>query len=230
MRHIIKGPEPEAFVRWKNDNHGLDVVWEDLAPDAKRALRDALLEEQGYICCYCGRRIEADDAEQLPHGGQCEEEKKAPIIEHLRPRSQFPELTFDYHNLLACCLGGQGTKPRRLLHCDTKKGDWYDDELMVSPLNPCCDYCFVFRPDGMIGPTQDPLKKHAAEETIERLGLAIDKLRAARKVALDTAFDEMFAKPESKWNDYIQSLCEPDADGRLAPFCFALVQVLKRYA
>lgn len=227
MRHIKKRHEPEAFTQWKTANSAFPLVWEDLATDAKRGLRDALMAEQGHICCYCGTRIKSSDGKCVAKGEH--EHETGIVVEHLKPRSVFPDLTFEYNNLLASCSGGQTDAPPRMLHCDKKKGDWYDEELMVSPLSPDCESHFIFRPDGAIEPTPDTAKRPAGEETIERLGLAVDKVVADRNAALDGALEQMFSKPESQWKDYIQSLCEPDQDGRLAPFCFALAQVLRRY-
>jgi uncharacterized protein (TIGR02646 family) len=213
MRHITKGPEPELFSKWKNDNHGLAVVWEDLASDAKRALRDALLAEQGHICCYCGERL-------LGHHWP---------IEHLKPRTTFPGLTFDYSNMLASCPGGEKGPLPRLLHCDKKRGNWNDDELMVSPLNPDCEGYFVFRSNGTIEPTDDPEKKRTARETIKRLGLDIEKLNGYRNKALEAIQDVLDSGTDHELRALIEGVSRPDAEGRLAPFCFALVQVLKRY-
>lgn len=62
---------------------------------SKQALKKMLLEEQGYICCYCGKRIE------LNHHS---------VIEHLYPKSLDKEQTFKYSNLLASCDGGKSYK------------------------------------------------------------------------------------------------------------------------
>jgi len=60
----------------------------------KDELRQALLEDQGYICCYCGFPVNNN-------GQEC-------VIEHFKPKSksEFKNLTFDYTNLFASCKGG----------------------------------------------------------------------------------------------------------------------------
>ena len=233
MRHIIKGHEPELFSGWKQDNDGRDVVWEDLASDAKRALREALLAEQGHICCYCGMRIRVTDEENEVHSAEDDDGQKKkderPIIEHLKPRSAFPELTFEYQNLLASCSGGQAAHPPRAIHCDKKKGNWYEEGLMVSPLNPDCEDYFVYRPNGTIEPTKHPGKNPAARETMDRLGLDIPKLNARRASALAPIIDALDLSSDEERQALIEGYSRPGREGRLAPFCFALVQVLKRY-
>lgn len=58
MIHIEKQPEPEAFRQWKEQNpeatHG--------EMEVGLALRNALLEEQGFVCCFCGCAIGPCDA------------------------------------------------------------------------------------------------------------------------------------------------------------------------
>jgi hypothetical protein len=100
---------------------------------------------------------------------------------------------------------------------------------MVSPLNPDCETHFIFRPDGVIEPTQDPTKASAARETIRRLGLDIPKLNAQRAKAFDPILEILESISDGEICALIQGYSEPDRDGRLAPFCFALVQVLKWY-
>ncbi len=227
MRHIKKGPEPEPFSQWKDNNRALTVMWEDLATDAKQSLRDALLSEQSHICCYCGKRIKRSNGEIEANSD--EKEEKGIVIEHLKPRSAFAAQTFDYTNLLASCLGGEKDTPPRVLHCDKKKDNWYDDELMVSPLNPDCENYFIFRADGRIEGTDDPAMKRAALETIQRLGLDVGSLIAQREKALEPIVEVLESTSDAEKLALIEGYSEADRDGRLAPFCFALVQILKRY-
>lgn len=98
-----------------------------------RVMRKKLLEDQGYVCCYCNRRITG-------HGD---------ITEHVKPKSLHRELAGEYKNLLIACEGGQqipptvpagSSKSRRKqypLHCDQKKRN---DELLLSPLMSSCEY------------------------------------------------------------------------------------------
>jgi len=70
-------------------------MW-DSKPDSEKKfekIKEKLIKEQGYICCYCGSRIK--------EGGNTR-------IEHLLPKSkeEYKNLTFDYGNLLASCQGG----------------------------------------------------------------------------------------------------------------------------
>lgn len=88
----------------------------------KTELRNSLLEEQGYICAYCMKRIRRDSKVK---------------IEHYTART--PENELLYENLLAVCDGnetlmGAGGKvnPKRFT-CDTMKKK---RELSINPQNP----------------------------------------------------------------------------------------------
>ena len=102
MRKIDKNPAPQPFIDWKiqydtelqtkYENSTGKEIWdfllngEEFKP-IKQALEDALLEEQGYICCYCGRKIERGKM----------------AVEHFKPKSIHKSSTFDYTNLMASC-------------------------------------------------------------------------------------------------------------------------------
>lgn len=104
-----------------------------------KVMRQQLLEDQGYVCCYCNRRISG-------HGD---------VTEHVKPKSSYRELVGEYKNLLLSCEGGKQIPPtiplvslilrRRLypLHCDQNKGN---DELLISPLSTKCEWKVKYNP------------------------------------------------------------------------------------
>lgn len=109
MRYIEKrtinneNPIPTTFTDWlieeqtaisekiSDPNITGTTLWEFLNQTVKDALKKALLEDQGFICCYCGKRIENDLNTR---------------IEHLKPKHKYKEHVFSYRNLLASCQGG----------------------------------------------------------------------------------------------------------------------------
>jgi uncharacterized protein (TIGR02646 family) len=121
MKRIHKRPEPTELTEWKREWAGPDTSWSDLPGDVTQALRESLFNEQGHICCYCGRRIVPNDSH----------------IEHLVPRSPEtgdPTLTFVYENLLASCQANLMSGDP--IHCGMKKGNWYDPVLLYFPPQP----------------------------------------------------------------------------------------------
>lgn len=110
---IQKNSEPSSLREHRNtpgaDFDGLD----------KTELRDSLLEEQGYLCAYCMKRIRQDNKVK---------------IEHYTARTKENEL--QYKNLLAVCdgnetLAAKGSKvnPKRFT-CDTMKKE---QKLHINP-------------------------------------------------------------------------------------------------
>lgn len=108
MQHIQKGEEPKELVNWKTKYQERlqaiyndatitgSVVWKFMDTDGrdvlctKSLLREILVSEQKYLCCYCGQRIQLDTKTR---------------IEHLNSKSVNKHLSYDYFNLLASCNG-----------------------------------------------------------------------------------------------------------------------------
>ncbi len=170
MKYIEKGVEPRALTDWKAlENENWQPMYEDLRGVEKSAVREALFDEQGGICCYCERRLTDADSH----------------IEHFHPQSDLTVDPLDYGNLLYSCQDQlKKGEPR---HCGNRKGEWFDEDLLISPLDPDCENAFAYSGDGGIRPTDD--NNSAAKTTIEKLELDIDKLRDRRKRAIEPFLD-----------------------------------------
>ncbi|KAM3091524.1 retron system putative HNH endonuclease [Phormidesmis sp. 146-12] len=201
MKYIRKNQEPPNFTDWKQQaNEDWKPDWKNnfQAPE-KAETHEALLIEQGYICCYCGRRID----------------RQSSHIEHLRPQKHFPELALEYTNLLASCPGyaeDEAFEPNNQpsqKHCGQKKGAWYDQKLTVSPLIEDCENYFRYTKDGQILPTQTPSMQPAAQATITQLGLDCSSLKRARARAIEAIEPlEGFTREEAQ--KLIQSYEQPN--------------------
>lgn len=173
MKHIVKGNEPRSLLE-----HRLQPYADyDNYPE-KDELRQSLLTEQGYICCYCMQRITKNQMK----------------IEHWQPQSIYPSLQLDYQNLLGACQGNQG-QPQRLQHCDTRKGE---SEITINPTDASrkCESLIKYRSNGQI---------YSDDETIERelneiLNLNLETLTKNRKAALDAVIQGLQKKyPSKSW-------------------------------
>ncbi|MDR5782983.1 TIGR02646 family protein [Caballeronia sp. LZ065] len=122
MKKVVKGSAPEAFETWKTDG---DESWEpsyaQLQNPAKQALHKALLAEQGWVCCYCGREVTLDNSH----------------IEHFRPQGQFKVLQLSYGNLHASCLKNMPAGLPR--HCGHAKGNRFDESRIIDPQDATCE-------------------------------------------------------------------------------------------
>lgn len=176
-------------------------------PDIADIVRLSLADEQGYICCYCGRRIDG-----IRHTR----------IEHIFPKSvpEFQPMDLDYeNNLLAACDGGKQerksdpTKTPNDLFCDVYKND---KTIPIHPLNPVCEEKFMYDINGdIIGVGSD------AEVTISLLNLNSVILKNKRKAAIKY----YIYYPVSDWKYEYDRLSRKDGSGKLEEFCF----VLQRY-
>ena len=224
MKFIKKGKEPVSFTKWKGSRpRHYKQDWSTLDSKAVDDIRSSLINEQGNICCYCGKRITFDDCR----------------IEHLRPKSKFPKLKFKYDNLLASCYGGETRREERTtkrrkeqeekFHCDPRKRDWFDENLIVSPLDPFCESYFHFSSAGEIHPTDDPEKSDAAKATIKHLGLNINDLNRDRKFVLNGILPGIDMLDKSEIRLLINGFKRRDKEtGSYEKFCFVIVDVLNQ--
>jgi hypothetical protein len=104
------------------------------------------------------------------------------------------------------------------VRCGYKKGDWYDENLIVSPLDAnCVDY---FRYSLLVKSFPQTLQtnKQPAKTTIEKLGLDIDKLRAMRNEAIDGALLAIEGLTDEEIQLFAQGLEQLNDKGNINPF------------
>ena len=197
MKHISKQPEPQALLDWKSQaNADWQPSFEQLRGEQKRAVQQSLMREQGLICCYCKRRLANNDFH----------------IEHFRPQSDPACDALDYRNLLCSCQNKiEKGEPR---HCGNLKDNWFDEKLLVSPLSEACATRFAFAADGSIR-SAEPADL-AATVTIQKLGLAIRKLKAMRQQAIDPFLDPDLTEQELR--DFAAGYLRMDAEGKFGEF------------
>jgi uncharacterized protein (TIGR02646 family) len=199
MKYIVKQGEPKAFSDWKNPepaNDDWQPTYDALAGEPKNAVKKALMAEQGYICCYCERQLTDHDSH----------------IEHFKPQSDPGVDPLDFGNLLCSCQNRiKKGEPR---HCGNLKDNWFDQDRLVSPLAPDCGNRFAFTGDGYIRPATD--HDLAASETIQRLGLNIQKLNDLRAKAIEPFLQEDLSPEELQ--AFVAGYLAKDTTGRFGAF------------
>jgi uncharacterized protein (TIGR02646 family) len=213
MKYIKKSEEPQSLTEWNQQRSKNIPNWKNFDRDVKNDVFYSLLKEQGFICCYCGSLI----ARRECH------------IEHFKPKSIYPNLTYEYNNLIASCQGEDEKRPRVPIHCGHKKGNWYDDELMVSPLDKNCLDFFKYSGSGEIIPTDKQDKQLVAETTIKKLALNINKLTKMRRQAINAILLDIEDLSREEIKLLIEAYEKPDKYGSLIPFSATITYILKQY-
>lgn len=144
MKHIEKKAPPTSFTKHIPSTG----KWADFSRTRKKHTKQYMLEqEQNYLCCYCEKNIKGADAH----------------IEHIRPKGDYPELTFEYSNLLVSCQGthcSPDEEDTTVYICGHKKDSGFDEDLFLDPsqLRDIGAY-FEFDDNGGISPSaKDPIK------------------------------------------------------------------------
>lgn len=201
MKYIIKSNEPDSFVNWKirkrltqsdlerktriQDEY--KELWEKFKKDregksARNEVKESILIEQGYICCYCQRGLEGNKIASSPM-----------VLEHFIPKSIEPIRMYNYDNILGCCDGGKEIKDTYTddegietipKWCEYAKGSQL---LSINPLDINCEAHF----DYYLVPTTSTEwevfvegKTPEGKETIDVLQLNIPHLRRLRANAI----------------------------------------------
>lgn len=234
MKYIIKENSPSEFEVWKQtyglteqellDNPLLEQeknkIWGKLSGEMKHIVKEALLKEQGFICCYCQQQINFDEHT---------------FIEHFIARNTEPSKMFNYENIFVCCDGGdsdrenqkkQGIKTaqRTLLYCDKKKDD---DVLEINPLDINCETHFAYefiessddKPEVMIKGLSNEGK-----QAIQVLNLDNKVLRKMRGEFIAGFIDDISVE---EIEELLPQIKQKNTDGLFLPFCAVLEYVLK---
>lgn len=187
--------------------------WDSFKPKQKQRLLNILLGEQFHLCCYSELR-----ADLLGLGYH---------IEHVQPKSKYPQRTFDYHNLAASALKSDpDLKTFKQNNLQTFGGHHKDDEyqadLFISSLqNGCSDYFFYVQGEIEPSPELSPQQRKQAEYTIKTLNLDcpyLNNLRKRKHQELEELVDEAIETQDpTKLKNLAQVLLLPN-DGKLEAF------------
>lgn len=222
MRYIRKNEPPNLELEPRRQENP-PFTWVELEDidGLKDDVKQALMDEQGYLCAYTGWRIRAETAH----------------VEHMRPRKSPDDYNGEwwerqwetnYTNLVACYPQDGASYGAH------KKGNWpgpKDWDQFVSPLELTVGGQFDFFRDGRVkGRTS------AAEKTITKLSLNHDILKERRQLFIRRALKPVLEKGNArakraalkKLASGFETKNEQDAQGRRLPeFVFVLAGALK---
>lgn len=213
MIYIQKDEEPKELVKWKKLHpYG---TYDDLDSKTKRALRNALLQEQGFVCCFCGKAIgEVDLA--------LSKIKQKPVYKnqdhnisnaHIIPQSVDIAKSLDYNNICASCdtRKSKGSE----FHCDHKQGNRC---IPISPLQEDCLSFFSFNSDGTIEANRLKTipEQQKANDTINILGLDDETLNLERETRLNI----LQSLTKDELINALVNISQRGADEAFEPFYF----------
>jgi uncharacterized protein (TIGR02646 family) len=173
----------------------------------KDDLRHALLHEQGYICCYCMRKIDIRNM----------------IIEHFKSQFGFEDLALNFDNMLASCTGGENGNVQ---HCDETKSH---NLLTINPMDKVQMAKIKFDGAGRVFLDDENLTKDELEGI---LNLNNQNLLKERKVILDALTKQIQTKFGTKTatKPFIQSQLNKwsSRNGKFKPMCQVAVYYLQK--
>lgn len=221
MKYIVKNNnEPTILTRYRS-TPGADYNKSKPPTDVKDEIRKSLIQEQGYICCYCMKRI------TLSYG--------TTKIEHFKPRKIYngsngkPNLKLSYDNMLLACTGMElDEQGNNIFCCDTKKDD--SELFYVNPLNENIENVFYYTKDGEIKSHNENIQN----EIDNVLNLNNQKLKEYRKKKYSYAKQIIEKAEEQKkcslgfLNDMRKKWYEVDSDGMFKEFCMVVVYLIDK--
>ncbi len=179
MLKVNKAPEPESFMRLRTSRK--INTWDDLYENENRDFaaplyahtRQYMLDNEQrcgdvYLCPYCERRLRPPEIH----------------MEHIKPRSKFPEEEFAYNNVILSCEDPGS--------CGRYKANKWDDSF-INPVEKDPARLFRYRANGKIGEDDNRVKI-----TISILNLHNDALVSARRA--------LFLRISSYPSDFIDEL------------------------
>lgn len=133
MRYIDKTEKFGLLDKYKDFHKEYQKPWDEFKNPDKTITHNHILRTQKYLCAYCEQQLEEKNVNNnIGH------------LEHIIPRDESKELTFDYANLVVCCQGFDieeyrekikaGVIKRSEEFCAPKKGSEHDQNLFLNPV------------------------------------------------------------------------------------------------
>ncbi|MDR2704201.1 MAG: TIGR02646 family protein [Planctomycetaceae bacterium] len=167
MKQITKKTEPNEFIQWKKSFPDIVPGWDEFdTKPIKQVVKKSLLEEQGYICCFCETEVDGD------HGH----------IAHLKDQQSHPCDVLNYNNMLYSCPENERGIPQT---CGHRQKNF---NVPISPLDVDCEERFIYIANGKMFPKND--NDNDANETIRILNLNTKHLSDARAKVIQEIFKQ----------------------------------------
>ena len=216
MREIIKEKEPSDFIQHRAKPGS---TFDNMPTSVKNNLRNALLKSQGYICCYCMKRI-GDRTSKIEHFRS---------QMHNNGENGSTDMTLDYSNLFVACpdFGGK----YEVQTCDSHKKE--QELRKINLTSPLCNSMFKYAGNGnMSSATDDEDINYDIDKV---LNLNQQTLKDNRKVVYQQLNDRF--KSYSKNKNFNQGTLRKelshwlgkDKQGQYKEYCMVAVYLIKKH-
>ncbi len=232
MRYVQKSKEgADHFKEYTNDDQIIhpdryanspNTKWSFFTTDMKKELYKDLIAEQKGLCIYCEQSLSEDYDTKKVH------------IEHIRPKSRYENLIFDYNNLAASCNGYPCDMecPEKIEEfCGHNKGSEYDEANFLNPVEiEDIEKYFEYDAEAKIYPTsEDRDKANKAEYMISILGLNNTYLLDARRRILDKILEIVAGEEKIDLGDDIIIIDINNEDEyKVLPAYYTMLKFLKQ--
>lgn len=135
---VQRGKEPNSLLAFRKQNP--DADYEDMPTNVLKDVRSQMWEEQGHLCAYCMKKIDAPRDVRVEH---CKPRHPQDEIEHDK------KATLEFKWMLGVCYGNsieKGVKPEDTT-CDAHKGN---AELTINPFDELSVRKIKYKADGSI--------------------------------------------------------------------------------
>jgi len=235
MRRILKTysmPECLGVYTLAQTKMGVNILYEYF--DQKVDLLQILIDEQYGLCAYTGESLTLTNAhnEHLKPQSRCLQEVKEA---GLKP-GEIDACDLHYENIVVA-FTVEGVNP----YGAYAKGDWYQPEVFVSPIDADCEEAFQYTLEGQIDVRDEAPRPDAARETIDKLrlngngkggGVLVDNRRGYLEGLLfeiDETTGDVTGEllPQEELERLHRTMSTVDVNGCLKRFAFVVLSVLE---
>jgi uncharacterized protein (TIGR02646 family) len=237
MKLIQKQPEPNYLtnhrlkvntiddgikIKTDYDSFCKEIGLGDIQPPT--GFRKHLLDEQGYLCAYCMRRIPHKHIEK-------DIEKDDMKVEHRTSQTDKESIAkkFDitHANMFACCMGNEGMK-EKFQTCDTRKKD---ATITINPTDKLHIDTIKYGLDGLITST-NPAFEVDINRTLNLNEKNLQKRREAIYQVVDKKTKDAYRtlKDRKTKNEYLNREIESwlkTKDSKHKEYCMVAVVYLR---
>jgi len=206
MKYSLKVNAANKFENWKATEVNQNRNFKNLRGEPKEDLEESIYDEQGGVCCYCGRRIV-----RLP---------KNYHVEHYLDQSKNTNLDLNYCNLfLSCQRDLQKGDP---LVCGRKKDDWEITDKALKPSILGCENRFEYFVDGSVAGTDEHAQEVVIQLDLNNTILSTPRRELIAALEIDIKNHNIDVKNE------LTRLRQKDTNGLQSNFGHALARYLAR--